>query len=235
MVMNDQLTIMVVRRSVGYTLLLQWFAATAAVGIMSWAISMVLAALTLGLALLIAASIVGFCIGAAQWFVLQPYIRYSDGFWERVRWVLYSTAGATIAWYLIISIRAIAASIDDMLLFHPALPIINFAIGGAVFGCLQWLVLRKKDMRSALWWVGINSVGWSIGAFVGVHLAQKALDIAAPTYVPSNIIRYTEAFQLFVGGAIAITVYSIVSGIGVIILIRLLQRNIRSDSDSSVV
>ncbi|GAG16038.1 unnamed protein product, partial [marine sediment metagenome] len=108
----------------------------------------------------------GICIGVLQWLLLRGYV--SRAGW----WVLTSAAGgygiALTGFEVINSLGALLSLIGVV------------ALGGAVTGILQWLVLRGQVSRAG-WWVLASTVGWGLsmavmGAFTVVG-ADPALGL----------------------------------------------------------
>jgi hypothetical protein len=95
---------------------------------------------------------IGFGVGILQWLVLRR--RVSGVGW----WVLASTAGLAGAR----GGAAALASGNSEVLGSYAWLVAAMALGGAVTGILQWLVLRGKVSRAG-WWVLASTVGWALG------------------------------------------------------------------------
>ncbi len=96
----------------------------------------------------------GIVVGILQWLVLQG--RVSRVGW----WILASAAagyGISLAFFI---------GIEESLSFGLFLRFTGVAaLGGAVMGTLQWLVLRGKVSRAG-WWVLASAVGWALGMAV---------------------------------------------------------------------
>ncbi len=96
----------------------------------------------------------GIVVGILQWLVLQG--RVSRVGW----WILASAAagyGISLAFFI---------GIEESLSFSLFLRFTGVAaLGGAVMGTLQWLVLRGKVSRAG-WWVLASTVGWALGMAV---------------------------------------------------------------------
>ena len=104
----------------------------------------------------------GFGVGILQWLVLRR--RVSRAGW----WVLASTAGLAVAQggAAILDVAwggaAAVASGNSEVLGSFAGQVAVMALGGAMTGILQWLVLRGKVSRAG-WWVLASTVGWALG------------------------------------------------------------------------
>jgi len=98
----------------------------------------------------------GIGVGILQWLVLRR--RVSGVGW----WVLASAAGG----YGIL--QAGFQGLSESLSFGALLSFTGVvALGGAVTGTLQWLVLRGQVSRAG-WWVLASTVGWGlVGAVLG--------------------------------------------------------------------
>ena len=92
---------------------------------------------------------IGFGVGILQWLVLRR--RVSRAGW----WILASTAGLAVAW----------GGGGVLRLGSSAERVAVMALGGAVAGILQWLVLRGKVSRAG-WWVLASTVGWALSIAV---------------------------------------------------------------------
>jgi len=98
----------------------------------------------------------GIGVGVLQWLVLRRRV-YRVGWW-----VLASAAGG----YGIL--QAGFEGLSESLSFGALLSFTGVvALGGAVTGLLQWLVLRGQVSRAG-WWVLASTVGWGlVGAVLG--------------------------------------------------------------------
>lgn len=85
----------------------------------------------------------GSIAGVLQWPVLRPHIMGSA--W----WILASCVGAGIE----ATMRGVMVGGSVYL---------SYALSGAVFGLMQWLVLRSH-LTSAGWWVVVSPIGWVVG------------------------------------------------------------------------
>jgi hypothetical protein len=127
---------------------------------------------------LAAAITLGSVVGVAQWWVLRRFIRRSKG------WILASALGwpgvavtMTVLAYMGIpapianpdgtfSQRTILDNAESIILAVSAL-----LLTAAFLGFLQWLVLRLS-LRSAVWWVLMNSLVWLIGSAIMVLVVR---------------------------------------------------------------
>ena len=133
----------------------------------------------------------GIGVGILQWLVLRR--RVSGVGW----WVLASAAagyGITQASFILI---------EESLSFGLLLSSTGVAaLGGAVTGILQWLVLRGKVSRAG-WWVLASTVGWGL---------SMAVTIAMPSGVTDDIE--------FTGPAVTGAVLGAVTGAALVWLLR---------------
>lgn len=207
----------------GIRVWLLWFLSTTISGVISWAVGMLAVALTWGLALPLVFTVLGIFVGGSQWLVLKPRVREIHGLWKQLRWVLLSAAGATLSWFLVVYIRASAALLDSGLLLHPMLPVVNFFCGGFIFGLVQWQTWSSSRFQVQLLWALSNAVGWSIGAFIGLRASGEIL---AGNYRSSTLIGFPDAAFMFVAGSVGIVAFSIITGVGMLIIMRSYQQEL---------
>jgi len=93
----------------------------------------------------------GIGVGVLQWLVLRR--RVSGAGW----WVLASAAGGYGIVQAAPHMFSPSLSFGALLSYTPVV-----ALGGAVTGTLQWLVLRGQVSRAG-WWVLASTVGWGLG------------------------------------------------------------------------
>ena len=132
------------------------------------------------LALLQAGIVTGIGVGVLQWLVLRR--RVTGAGW----WVLTSAAGC-----FAILLAGAAGYPESLRDFGSHLSwtdvVVVAALGGAVTGTLQWLVLRGQVSRTG-WWVLASTVGWGLGM------------TAARAY--SGVVGEPDSGGLFVAGAV---------------------------------
>ncbi len=103
----------------------------------------------------------GTVIGVAQWSVLRRYVQGS------ALWI-----GATLLGFLISSpVLLIPGGGFGPIITSQASLRTTAALGSAL-GVVQWLILRNKANRAALW-VGISLISWVVAGWIG--MALKAL------------------------------------------------------------
>jgi hypothetical protein len=129
-------------------------------------------------AVLAAALVLGGVVGVAQWWVLQRFIRRSK--W----WILASALGwpgiaVTMTVLAYTGIPAPVANPDGTFSQRTILDnaesiiltVLGVLLAAAFLGFLQWLVLRLS-VRSAIWWVLMNSLVWLIGSAIMVLVVR---------------------------------------------------------------
>lgn len=109
--------------------------------------------------------VLGIGVGVLQWLVLRRCV--SGAGW----WVLASAApGYGIVRFLDTG-RLWSLSFGALLSFTGVV-----ALGGAVTGTLQWLVLRGQVSRAG-WWVLASTVGWALGVTVARQFPPNGQDL----------------------------------------------------------
>ncbi len=99
----------------------------------------------------------GSMVGVLQCFFLPVQVPRAG------RWVLASTAGFALAY----GVGGYFEELGSMGSIAPVLGwIVVVALGGAVTGIWQWLVLRGQVSRAG-WWVLASTVGWGLSMAVG--------------------------------------------------------------------
>ena len=133
----------------------------------------------------------GIGVGVLQWLVLRR--RVTGVGW----WVLTSAAGC----YGIIQAMFLGFPESAEMSYVSLLGLtVVVALGGAVTGILQWLVLRRQVSRAG-WWVLASTVGWGL---------SMGVSIAIPSGADDNLL------QLAVTGA----VLGVVTGAALVWLLR---------------
>jgi hypothetical protein len=124
----------------------------------------------------------GIGVGVLQWLVLRR--RVSRAGW----WVLASAAGFVVVGGSVFGAADVVfgflEGMGGMSSFINVLGrTVVVALGGAVTGILQWLVLRSQVSRAG-WWVLASTVGWGLCmavAFSGVSLLESDIETFIPT------------------------------------------------------
>ena len=109
--------------------------------------------------------VLGIAVGVLQWLVLRR--RVSGAGW----WVLASAAGGYGIVQAVPHMFSPSLSFGALLSYTPVV-----ALGGAVTGTLQWLVLRGQVSRAG-WWVLASTVGWALGVTVARQFPPNGQDL----------------------------------------------------------
>ena len=137
--------------------------------------------LTVAVAVLAGTLIEGTVVGTAQWLVLRGPLP-SMKWWA---WVLATAAGAFIAWTLGMLPTTLMSAGSETGGSAPSEPSKAMVYGlaalmglaaGTILGTPQWLVLRRYVRRAALW-IGANALAWVPGmvlAFVAADFIFSA-------------------------------------------------------------
>jgi hypothetical protein len=108
-------------------------------------------------------------IGTAQWMVLRERV-HRAGWWvlaTAVGGVVGLAAGGFAGWLVVVGLGGVESGFAGVIrVLTPAL-IVGMAVGGAVVGTAQWMVLRKR-VRRAGWWVLASAVGMGASGVVSV-------------------------------------------------------------------
>jgi hypothetical protein len=153
----------------------------------------------------------GWVVGSAQWWAMRPAF---PGVARR-SWVLATTVGAVIAWFLG-SIPMTVASLSTAGSEAtgpepPALLMVSLEVGlglvaGLVLALPQWRVLRRHAARAGLW-LPANSVAWGAGmpiVFAGVDLAQKVGSLGGAVAVMAGALLVAGAVVGAIHGAVLV-------------------------------
>ena len=130
----------------------------------------------------------GSMVGILQWLVLRR--RVSRAGW----WVLASTAGFIVGWggvevamYMAFGFPEEMGGMSSFtnVLGQAVVP----ALGGAVMGTLQWLILRGKVSRAG-WWVLASTVGWALGVTVAeiIPWGVEEMEILSSLVVTGTVL-----------------------------------------------
>ncbi len=186
-----------------------WVLANTIGGALGWGAVVVLAFPSWGASVLFAGPIAGTCVALAQRHYLQYRIQSLFG----STWLWQTILSSTLCWFLPALLRALLISKDIKLLLHPLAPLLYFLVGGSAFGLVQWMVLRRFFRRAWLW-ICACAISWSIGAFVGLWIADRAVQLLFPGYEygAGIILGYGEFLQVFLAGFIATIIFATVTG-----------------------
>lgn len=209
-----------------------WTLGITLAGIVGWAVGAVLQLLTFGVGIPVLGFTAGACLGIAQILALGWYFPKLNSLWPH--WIAWTTIGMTIGWIVVIISSLLLVALDRAFLLHPAHPLITFSIGGAIVGFIQWRVLRQS-VKKASWWIPMNIIGWSIGAFVGLRAGHAVHEAMIPGYEGGNIFGFVDAIHTFVTGAVTTSVFSLITGIVLLVLARLSMASLTESQENLAV
>ena len=113
----------------------------------------------------------GSVVGLMQWFVLRRQI--SRAGW----WILVSAAGLAVVIGAGIAVARLTDYSEDLVNFAVLFRwVVVMALGGAVIGMLQRLILRQRVSRAS-WWVLASTLGWALSIFVAGSIMLGRLTI----------------------------------------------------------
>jgi hypothetical protein len=123
----------------------------------------------------------GAAVGAGQWWALR-HVLAGSGWWIAAS-ALASAAAALLSPFIGLEIPPLQQTATERVL--PGT--LTILVGGLLGGIGQWQVLRRV-LPGAVWWIGINMLGWGLGglAFFGGFawlLVNPSLS-AVVSYVP---------------------------------------------------
>jgi hypothetical protein len=157
----------------------------------------------------ISGGVMGALIGFVQWRFLRLPVK-SAGVWvlaTALGWLGGVTATAIVIGLndgaYINSIRIDFLSIDAT-----AAAIIGALVGGCIFACTQWLVLRR-DTTPHLHWAVITAVGWTVAVTLGITLVKPAPESLAAAIM-----------EIAASGAIGLVVLALVALVVHVVLFR---------------
>ncbi len=124
----------------------------------------------------------GSMVGLMQWLILRIFVSRTG--W----WVLASTAGFAVGWGgVFVAIFGYPEGMGGMSSFTNVLgKAVVVALGGAVTGILQWLVLRGKVSRAG-WWVLASTVGLALGVTVADAIPNE-MDLLGVLLLPGAVL-----------------------------------------------
>ena len=171
----------------------------------------------LQLVLILAGVFQGLILGFGQWLVLRRYIRNS------IWWILATTIGWLLGWLVILFVRAIA--LFTIAVTQKEFDFVTSLLGviwlgtaaGMLIGLAQAIVLRfclKVKFHKVVWWMNANALIWALRFF---------LTFIVSSIMPNRFSLSTGLMILGMEGVMAV----VCSGITAIILIYLLQANLR--------
>jgi hypothetical protein len=144
----------------------------------------------------------GLVVGGGQWLSLRRHWRGAE------IWILATmigwAGGFTLALQVFVSL--LPGGIGYLSLLIP------FAIGGAMAGLFQVIVLRRKYAESTPWWVAASAMGWALGwvaalalsgTFLGRSLRWPGLGISLMGAVHGAVIGLESAIALLALSALA--------------------------------
>ncbi|MCA1995588.1 MAG: hypothetical protein LDL41_26595 [Coleofasciculus sp. S288] len=131
-------------------------------------------------------------LGITQWLVLRQHIPKAG--W----WILATTLGGVVALYLGSAVSFFTTSI-----LWIGSGVVGGAVGGAILGLAQWLVLRRH-VSQAGWWIAASAVALAVGAGWLVYLGIESAFTFDASMDLIQIIRWSGmgALSGAIGGAI---------------------------------
>src|SRR5205823_10062567 len=107
-------------------------------------------------------ALMGLPVGLGQGLVLRSYLRNSHPW----LWTLASTVGAAVGLALFFLVQRLLLHRTYSFLFSNRMylesSLIFGATGGVISGFAQWLVLSRRSIRKALWWIPASALGWAV-------------------------------------------------------------------------
>jgi hypothetical protein len=156
----------------------------------------------------------GAVVGTFQWFALRDYLPI-----QRRAWVWATIIGAVFAWAagsLPMTLASLGSQASGEAAAEPAgwiMLLLEIGLGlvaGAILSLAQMVVLRKV-VRRAGWWVLANGVAWALG----MPIIFAAADLAA-SVGPIAVTIEIMVFALALTGAVVGTIH----GLGLVRLAR---------------
>jgi hypothetical protein len=198
------------RIGIGIDLWMHWTLAHAIGGFIGWIASIVLAIGTLGIGLWLWPwpVIVAISVGVAEASLLARHYRR----WDSGKWAATTTVSSMIAFAIGVSqSRGIVYSAEPRYL---GTTIAGFALGGAVYGMMQWVFLLMKNKRAAMWPL-VTSLGWGIGTFVGLQAGERIVVPLSSCWECDRLfIGFDHLLYLCLAGTVGTFVFGAVTGVG---------------------
>lgn len=143
-------------------------------------------------------AVVGAVVGLVQWLLLKREVSRISGWW-----LLTNIPGLYVA--TIVSAVFLADTMSTLFYrgFNSSAQIlVGGAVGGAITGITQFLLLTRRVLVRNLWiiWILINTVGWAVGWAVGLsvgfYLGSAASDAVMKPDL-SEQVRYAVFLVIF--------------------------------------
>ncbi|MUG93293.1 hypothetical protein F7734_12985 [Scytonema sp. UIC 10036] len=118
-------------------------------------------------------------LGVAQWFVLRRQIARISAWWILTSFVGFFVTGL-VSFYLFFgsSFSYFCIRYADTNVCWVVTYTIGGAMGGAITGTHQWLLLRRHISLPGLWivWIITSTLGWALGGALSSAVHWKLLD-----------------------------------------------------------
>jgi hypothetical protein len=213
---------------------LLWVIATTVASSIALIICVIVAFMTWGTGLLGAGIIIGMFVGGAQGLVLhQLGLRLTTASSVR-RWMIANSLGGGISfiatlvlWSSMIAfyVLVVRDTREEVIYsWYLLFTVVSVSLGFGLLGFSQWIILRDW-IRNGLWWISLNVLGGVIAMAVGSLLF-------GPTIVRSvgsdPVVALDLVVLVFSVSVLITAIWSLVSGAGLILLMKATERNMHS-------
>lgn len=127
----------------------------------------------------------GLLVGVLQLVVLRRFLTHS------LDWIIHG-AGWTLGY-------ALGLVVIQIFNENPFMVLVGYILFGAIVGLIQWPVMRR-EMPSALPWIGASVAGWALGAYLS-QLVVNLLASGGPI-IPAVSSGVTSGITGLVAGAL---------------------------------
>lgn len=155
--------------------------------------------------------------GVAQWLILKKQITRLSRWWILTNFVGIFVMGIVFYYLLFSNLSPFCIKYVDTSVCWIVSCTICSAIGGAITGTYQWLLLRRHILLPSLWivWTITSTFTWAVSAALSSTISWNMLVIA------NNLVGALASFGVF--GTVFGAVNGFLTGI---VLVWLLQRSI---------